>query len=78
MAASNQTLKDFFSSTGNNPTLTAGRLAKLADWGQAVIHPVDGDGEPRDVTAGDLVDYIYGDLERKVKHWLKDEQAVTF
>lgn len=78
MAATNNDLKSFFALTGNNPTLTAARLAKLNDWGNAVIHPVDGDGNPRDVTADDLVDYIYADLERKVINWLKDEQTVAF
>lgn len=78
MPATNNDIKNLFALTGNNPPLTAARLTKLADWGQAVIHPVDDDGEPRGVTPDDLVDYIYADLERKVKHWLKDEQVVTF
>lgn len=75
MAATNDDIKNFFALSGNNPTITNARFAKISDWMKAVTGWEAGDPEPG---AGTLVDLLYADLEGKVKHWLKDQQTVTF
>jgi hypothetical protein len=75
MAATNQSIKDFFALSGNNPNVTNAQLVEVADWMKAVTSWEEGDPDP---DADTLVDLLYADLRAKVTHWLRDQAVVTF
>ncbi len=72
MAATTQNLKDFFALSGNNPTVTNAKLARLAAALGARIHE---DGS--EATSDELVDFVYQELKNLTIYHEQDQAAST-
>jgi hypothetical protein len=70
--ATNQTVKDFFASSGNNPEVSNTQLTKISDW------LTEHKGLDAPATADDLVDYIYQTLREQVLAHRRRTSIVTF
>ncbi len=70
--ASTQDLRDFFASSGNNPPVTNGQLAKLSAW--LTEHM----GLSAPATADDFVDYVYNSAREQVVAHQRRMSNVTF
>ena len=71
MAATNQDIKDFFALSGNNPAVTNGQLATLAEWFTSITSIASPD-------ADDFVDYLYDTLRQQVVAYTRTNTSINW